>query len=296
MSYEPMKHLQIRSLRLACVSFLLLFYASGFVLNAGCRTASSLGLPVSSGSHALLSSASKYREQIGHPGGVPTELAKAPLPPHRMEAGDALIIEPNDFNSPVRFPSDQTVQQDGTIDLGSYGKFLAAGKTTEEIQREVQFVVANVEQNKRSTKARLASLKSEIPAPQDEPLEVGIAVRLINRESGMYYVMGDVNAPGSYPLNGHETVLDAIIAAGGLTSRANDHKIILTRPQLDGQPRIILPVCYQQILQMGDVTTNYQLLPGDRIYVPSLTIWEDVKQTFRTNNDQSCPHCRKYVR
>ena len=44
-------------------------------------------------------------------------------------------------------------------------------------------------------------------------------------------MMGEVNAPGSYPIVGSETVLDALITAGGLSDRANDHKIILTRPQ-----------------------------------------------------------------
>lgn len=92
-------------------------------------------------------------------------------------------------------------------------------------------------------------------------------------------MMGEVNAPGSYPIVGSETVLDALITAGGLSGRANLHKIILTRPQTEGKPRFILPVCYQQRLQLGDTSTNYQLRPGDRIYVPSLTHWEDIKQT-----------------
>ena len=87
-----------------------------------------------------------------------------------------------------------------------------------------------------------------------------------------------------------------MISAGGLSDRANEHKIILTRPQLDGQPRLILPVCYKQILQLGDVSTNYQLLPGDRIYVPSITIWEDAKQSFAFTSNKSCPHCRDYKR
>ena len=91
------------------------------------------------------------------------------------------------------------------------------------------------------------------------------------QDSALFYVMGEVNALGFYPLVGHETVLDALIAAGGLLDRANDHKIILIRPQYGGQPRVILPVCYQQVLQLSDVFTNYQLEPGDRIYVPSMT-------------------------
>ncbi|EMI19143.1 polysaccharide export protein, partial [Rhodopirellula maiorica SM1] len=237
---------------------------------AGCRTAASMGLPVSAGSHTLMSDAAEIRESVGHQGNVATELSKLTLPPHRVEAGDVLVIEPNDFDSPVRLSSDQTVQQDGTIELGSYGRMQVAGMTAEEIQRQVQGVVAHHETQKRQTRIALASHRGDSDEESLDPIDYGVTVRLVNKESGLFYVMGEVNAPGSYPLVGHETVLDAIIAAGGLSDRSNDHKIILTRPQLPGQPRLILPICYQQILQLGDVATNYQLMPGDRIYVPSM--------------------------
>lgn len=261
----------------------------------GCRTAASLGLPVSAGSHVLLPQASHLRRSVGHPDGIPTELAKQPLPPHRVEAGDVLVIEPNDFDSPVRLHSDQTVQQDGVIELGDYGRMAVIGLTTEEIQRQVQTRVASREAEKRPTRIALTS-HLDHGSPAEEIVDYGVTVRLVNKESGQFYVMGEVNAPGSYPLLGAETVLDAMIAAGGLSDRANEHKVILTRPQLDGQPRQILPVCYKQILQLGDVSTNYQLRPGDRIFVPSITIWEDVLQSAAFSSDKSCPHCRTYQR
>ncbi len=261
--------------------------------SSGCRTAASLGFPVFAGSNSLLPYASSLR-QSGHRNDVPTELAKRALPPHRMEAGDVLVIEPNDFNSPVRMQSDQTVQHDGYIELGDYGRLDVLGLTAEEIQQKVQSRVAARETEKRQTQITLAS-HSETRAPE-EYIDYGVSVRLVSNESDQFYVMGEVNAPGSYPLVGAETVLDAVISAGGLSDRANEHKIILTRPQPDGQPRLILPVCYKQILQLGDVTTNYQILPGDRIYVPNLTIWEDVRQSVAFNSDKSCPHCRAYKR
>jgi len=250
---------------------------------AGCRTASKLGLPVSHGNHGLLKGADQARRLAGNAPRLPTELAKVALPSHRIEAGDVLVVEPSDFNCPVRFPSDQTVQQDGTIDLGSYGRLQVVGKTIEDIQGEIQLAVARVESDKRQRTTRLASHRPDHD-DFDPAVDADVSVRLVSREGGAYYVMGDVNAPGAYSLNGHETVLDALIAAGGLCSRANDRKIILTRPCHDGQP-LILPVRYQQIVQLGEVSTNYQLLPGDRIYVPSLTLWEDIKQTLHLTGD-----------
>ncbi|TWT50866.1 SLBB domain protein [Rubripirellula amarantea] len=257
----------------------------------GCRTAASLGLPVSAGSNYLLSDADEIRQTMGHPSGVATELSKVTLAPHRVEAGDVLVIEPNDFNSPVRLPGDQTVQQDGTIELGSYGRIQVAGLSAEDIQGRVGEMVSRYEIAKRQTQIGLASYSG---APSNESADYGVTVRVVNQDSAMFYVMGEVNAPGSYPLVGYETVLDALIAAGGLSDRANDHKIILTRPQHGGQPRVILPVCYQQVLQLGDVSTNYQLKPGDRIYVPSMTLAEDIRQSIRWKNGKSCPQCEDY--
>jgi polysaccharide export outer membrane protein len=103
-----------------------------------------------------------------------------------------------------------------------------------------------------------------------------INVRLVGRVSKVYYVLGQVNAPGAFPLQGRETVLDGIVAAGGLNTRASRSNIILSRPTAPDGCRIVLPVCYRQIVQLGDTSTNYQLRPGDRVYVPSQTLWEQV--------------------
>jgi len=92
----------------------------------------------------------------------------------------------------------------------------------------------------------------------------------------VYYVIGEVNAPGAYQLSGRETVLDAILAAGGLTERASRDNIILDRPSAPDSCRTVLPVCWSEIVQLGDTSTNYQMATGDRIYVPSRTFWEDL--------------------
>ena len=74
---------------------------------------------------------------------------------------------------------------------------------------------------------------------------------------------------------GRETVLDALIAAGGLNSRASQMKIILSRPSGPCDCRFVLPVCYRNIVQIGDTSTNYQIQPGDRIFVPARGLIEE---------------------
>ena len=117
-----------------------------------------------------------------------------------------------------------------------------------------------------------------------------VSVRVTNWESKKIYVLGEVNSPGSFPYIGNETVLDAIIEAGGIGSSANRHGIIVSRPSRCSDCRTVITVCYDQIVQLGDSSTNYQLMPGDRVFVPSLGFVDDLKQTFRIK-DRPCPRC-----
>ena len=118
-----------------------------------------------------------------------------------------------------------------------------------------------------------------------------ISVRLVTWDSKKIYVLGEVNSPGSFDYDGTHTVLDALIDAGGLTSGANEHKILVARPTTCNSCRIVMAVCYDQIVQLGDTTSNYQLMPGDRVFVPALTFCEDLKQSFTINKDERCPRC-----
>lgn len=118
-----------------------------------------------------------------------------------------------------------------------------------------------------------------------------VSVRLVTWDSKKIYVLGEVNSPGSFDYDGTHTVLDAIIEAGGLSSKANEHQIIVARPTTCNSCRIVMTVCYDQVVQLGDTTTNYQLMPGDRVFVPALTFCEDLKQSLNFNKDERCPRC-----
>lgn len=207
------------------------------------------------------------------PAPLPKELAKTVLASYIIEPGDVLLIEPVDFDAPVRFPGDQTVLADGTIDLQRFGRPVVAGKTIEEIEAIVE-----------------AALEAEL----DDPAEIN--VRLVNPQSKVYYVLGEVNAPAAYPLIGRETVLDAIVTAGGLSNRAEPCDIILSRPSPEDGCRIVLPICYKQIVQLGDTSTNYQIMPGDRIYVASRSILHDLFPFLYKKECTLCmkPHCPCY--
>jgi protein involved in polysaccharide export with SLBB domain len=187
-----------------------------------------------------------------------------------VEPGDVLRIQPVNLDSTIRLPGDQTVLPDGTISLLRYGRPIVAGKTVEEIEAIVREAIA----------ARIDP-KADKPEP--------ISVQLVTRVSKVFYVQGEVNAPGSFQYSGRETVLDGLIAAGGLTDRASRTNIILSRPTPPCSDRIVLPICYRDIVQLGDTTTNYQLLPGDRIYVATRGLCEG----GLFNRNDKCDYCSR---
>ena len=150
--------------------------------------------------YKLIDEAKAFRE-ITPPPPVARELAKQPLAPFVVEPGDSLLVQAVDLDSNVRLPGDQPVLPDGTIELGKYGRPVVAGRTVPEIEQVVQQLVNAGEKEK-----------------------VGVTVRLIGRQSKVFYVIGEVNAPGAYPLAGRETVLDGLMVAGGLSRQANDRQ------------------------------------------------------------------------
>ncbi|HXT61170.1 MAG TPA: SLBB domain-containing protein [Pirellulales bacterium] len=212
----------------------------------------------------LLQETKEVRRAVPPSVPAPRELEKTVLPPYLVQPGDTLLVEPVALDSALRFPADQTVLPDGTIDLGRFGKLIAAGKTVEQIEVEAAAAIKAVEKGAEE-----------------------INVRLINPQSAVYYVLGEVSSPGSFPVLGRETVLDGILAAGGLTDKASQCNIILSRPSLPGGCRTVMPICYRHIVQLGDTATNFQLMPGDRVYVATRTLTESLLPCL-----QPCPCCQ----
>ena len=75
------------------------------------------------------------------------------------------------------------------------------------------------------------------------------------------------------PITGSETVLDAISQLRGLPPESSKHRIWVARkvPGHSGGDNI-LPVDWVGITQKGEMKTNYQLLPGDRVFVQAEAI------------------------
>ncbi|MFO0929223.1 MAG: polysaccharide biosynthesis/export family protein [Gemmataceae bacterium] len=247
---------------------------AAFGTGVGCSTSSGGKMPFSHDCNTLTCEARTIREAACPPPGAPRELSKQPAEAYVVEPGDVLLVQPANLDSPLRLPGDQVVLPDGVIQVGRFGRMCVAGKTIEQIEADINAL-------------------ARTQAPEAGP----ISVRLVTRDSKVFYVLGEVNAPGAFPLRGRETVLDAIVAAGGLNSKANRHGILLARPSAPDGCRIVLPVEYNDIVQLGDTTTNYQVRAGDRIFVPSKSLWEEFLRLIKwykrpwCRNEFGCPTC-----
>ncbi len=139
------------------------------------------------------------------------------------------------------------VGPDGTVNLRQYGSVSVTGKTVAEAK---------------------AALEKHLGSYFQSPA-VFVSVSAYN--SKVYYIITEsVNLGDNVvriPITGKEAVLDAISNIGGL-SQVSSERIWISRPTPgDSGRQRILHVDYDAITRHGDTRTNYQVLPGDRVFI-----------------------------
>ena len=151
------------------------------------------------------------------------------------------------INAQQLLQGEHLVGPDGTLNLGVYGRVYVAGMSTDEARAAVE--------------ERLAQYF-------DEP-QVSVDVFVYN--SKFFYVISEGGGIGEnvarIPVTGNETVLDAVATVGGLDSTASS-RIWISRPAPSGIGcDQVLPVDWKAITRGASVATNYQILPGDRLFI-----------------------------
>lgn len=148
---------------------------------------------------------------------------------------------------------DRIVGQDGRITMGSYGSVYVSGMTVNE-----------------ATEAIVQQLGKKLQDPV-----ISVSVAAYNSKS--FFVISEGAALGDniqrFPITGKETVLDAVVLVGGL-SRVANKQIWIARPNPGQDCDQILPVEWEQVVKGGSTATNYQLLPGDRVFIAD-NAWAD---------------------
>ena len=160
--------------------------------------------------------------------------AVASRAPYRLRYGDPVII----FLRGILPKDDQIeeiVDERGYVTLPYIDDVLAAGRTSSELEREIQRIYI------------------------ERQIYRAITVSVVS-PSQSFFVQGEVRQPQRYPLVSGTTVLQAIAAAGGYTEYADSKKVSLTRGR------------DVKVINMRDVERNPQqdlsVESGDVIRVP----------------------------
>ncbi len=187
---------------------------------------------------------------------APTETPKVTLPPYTVAPPDILQINATVClkKHPVFGP--HLVRPDGTVSIGAYGAAYVAGLTLDEAKQAIARVIY----------ARLNQKKKTL-----EDVIAGLSVDVAAYNSSVYYVITDRVGFGEIvvrlPITDDETVLDAVSKIDGVPAVASKCRIWVARRDPDNHKEIVLPVDWRAITQRGVTATNYQLLPGDRVYL-----------------------------
>ena len=136
---------------------------------------------------------------------------------------------------------DLVIRPDGKISMPLIQDVVAEGLTAPKLAADIQ-----------------KKLSAYIVNP-----EVSVIVLQVN--SPKYYVIGSVTRPGTYPLRGEVSILQALALAGGFTQFASPRKIKLVRT-IEGKQQI-RKVNYYDMLEDSEVG-NYILRSGDTVVVP----------------------------
>lgn len=135
-----------------------------------------------------------------------------------------------------------TVRLDGKITLPLLNDVQAEGLSTMELKTDVE---------------------KELEKYIDSPI---VTIILVEPVSKKYYILGEIQNTGEYPLLKNMTVMQAFAVAGGFTEWASKNEIILFRV-VDGQEKMIR-IKYKNLLKGKKLKNNIPIQADDTIVVP----------------------------
>jgi len=136
------------------------------------------------------------------------------------------------------------VRPDGKISTPLIDELDAQGKTSVAIARDVE--------EKLSKYVR-------------DPVVTVIVTTFVGPYDQQIRVVGEAAKPQSLPFKNRMTVLDVMIAVGGLTDFANGNEATILRAAEGGKQ---YSVRLSDLIRRGDVSANVEMRPGDILIIP----------------------------
>lgn len=169
-------------------------------------------------------------------------------PPQAAEPEYRYIIGPGDTLNIVVWRNPELsisvpVRPDGRITTPLVEDLLAQGKNPTDLAREIE-----------------TALKKYLQDPVVTVLVTGFG----GGNDEQIRVLGQAAKPATLPYRQNMTLLDVMIAVGGLTDFAAGNRAVLYR----GVDKKAYNIRLADLIKRGDVDANIQVLPGDVIIIP----------------------------
>ncbi|MBY0420908.1 MAG: polysaccharide export protein [Parvularculaceae bacterium] len=179
-----------------------------------------------------------------------SELAAATPASSSGQAGPNYLIGPQDnlevfvWRAP-ELSTKVTVRPDGRMSTPLVNDMVAAGKTPSQLAKDIE-----------------GALKEYVKSPQ-----VTVIVSQFNSTFDQQVrVLGEAQKPTALPYQSGMTVLDVMVAVGGLTEFAAGNRATLIRGK--GEDKQSYRLRLDDLLRKGRISANVPVLPGDVILIP----------------------------
>jgi polysaccharide export outer membrane protein len=136
------------------------------------------------------------------------------------------------------------VRPDGKFTTRLVEDLPASGKTSTELARDIEKAYADYVR---------------------QPVVSVIVNGFVGVPEQQVRVVGEATTPSSVPYSQHMTLLDLMIAVGGMTEFAAGNKSVLVRTYNGGQRSYSLRL--DDLLKDGDISANMALMPGDIVII-----------------------------
>jgi polysaccharide biosynthesis/export protein len=172
--------------------------------------------------------------------------------PMQFTLGPEDVVEITVMRHP-EFSGVYPINQEGKLQYKFVGDFDVTGLTKVQLEEKLRSI-----------------LSTYVIAPE-------VSVTVTEYRSKVFYVVGEVNAPGKYYMRSETIpIREAIFEAGLPTSGAAMRKCQIITPGAKTKP-VVRKVDLYSILYRGNLNNNLLLKPGDILYVPSTVMAKLIK-------------------
>jgi polysaccharide export outer membrane protein len=166
----------------------------------------------------------------------------APQTEYRIGPGDTLqVFVWNHPELTVTVP----VRPDGMISTPLIEGVPAEGKTAPELAKDLETALSEYVRN---------------------PTVSVMITSFVGAYADQIRVVGKAAQPQALPYRANMTLLDVMIAVGGLAEFASGNRAVVVRQQ-DGQ-QLRIPVRLRDLVDKGDISANMTMRPGDVLIIP----------------------------